>query len=306
MSGFRAQYLHILAYLGAPFTIQVKPVKTQAAAQLMHFLHLRKPLAFFDLETTGTNTATDRIVEIGIVIARPDGTLDKKQRYVNPTIPIPAEATAVHGISDEMVADMPTFRQIARSLEQLLQGCDLAGFNVLKFDVPMLVEEFLRADIDFDLEGRSILDAQRIFHLMEPRTLSAAYKFYCGGEIGELGERGAHAADVDALASYHVLMKQVERYAGVKLEDKTKGEYEPIKNDVKALHDLTFSKIVDLAGRMAYNAKGEVVFTFGKHKDKSVEEVLRKEPSYYQWMMDGDFPRDTKRHLTRIKLSLKN
>lgn len=271
----------------------------------MHFLKLKKPLAFFDLETTGTNIAYDRIVEIGIVIAKPDGTLEKKQRYVNPTVPIPAEATAVHGITDEMVADQPTFKQIARSLEQLLAGCDLAGFNILKFDIPMLVEEFLRADVDFDIRNRHLLDAQRIFHMMEPRTLSAAYKFYTGGDIGELGEKGAHSADVDALASYHVLMKQVERYQDVEINDSQKGSIKPIVNDVKALHDLTFTKIVDLSGRMAYNAKGQIVFTFGKHRDKLVEDVLRAEPSYYDWMMNGDFTQDTKRRLTEIKLSLK-
>lgn len=270
----------------------------------MHYLHLKKPLAFFDLETTGTNIANDRIVEIGIVIAKPDGTLEKKQRFVNPGMPIPPESTAVHGITDEMVENEPTFKQIAKSLEQVLQGCDLAGFNVLKFDIPMLVEEFLRAEVDFDLQNRSILDAQKIFHMMEPRTLSAAYKFYVGGDISDLGGN-AHRADVDALASYHVLMKQVERYRDVSIMDANKQPVTPVVNDVKALHQLTFSKIVDLAGRMAYNQKGEIVFTFGKHRDKPVEDVLRNEPSYYQWMMEGDFPRDTKRHLTRIKLGMK-
>ena len=271
----------------------------------MHFLKLKKPLAFFDLETTGTSIAHDRIVEIGIVIAKPDGTLEKKQRYVNPTIPIPAESTAVHGITDEMVADMPNFKQIARSLEQLLQGCDLAGFNILKFDIPLLVEEFLRADVDFDISNRHLLDAQRIFHMMEPRTLTAAYKFYTGGDISELGDKGAHAADVDALATYHVLMKQVERYEGVSITDNQKNVTIPIVNDVKALHDLTFNKIVDLAGRLAYNSKGEVVITFGKHKDRPLEDVLRKEPSYYDWMMNGDFTQDTKSKLTEIKLGMK-
>lgn len=270
----------------------------------MHYLKLTKPLAFFDLETTGINIAHDRIVQIGIVIAKPDGTLDKKLRLVNPTVPIPAEATAVHGISDDDVADAPTFKQIARSLEQLLEGCDLAGFNILKFDVPMLIEEFLRADIDFTTDGRRLLDAQRIFHMMEPRTLSAAYKFYVGGSIEDLG--AAHTADVDALATYYVLMKQVEKYEGVAITDNQKNTTIPIVNDVQALHDLTFNKIVDHSGRMAYNQKGEIVFTFGKHKDKPVEEVLSKESSYYEWMMNGDFTQDTKRRLTEIRLRMRN
>ena len=270
----------------------------------MHYLKLRKPLAFFDLETTGTNIANDRIVEIGIVIAKPDGTLENRQRFVNPGGPIPPEATAIHGITDEMVADAPTFKQVARSLEQLLAGCDLAGFNVLKFDIPLLVEEFLRADVDFDLQNRNILDAQKIFHMMEPRTLSAAYKFYVGGDISDLGGN-AHRADVDALASYHVLMKQVERYENVEILNQKKEPFVPVQNDVKALHELTFSRIVDLAGRMAHNAKGEIIFTFGKHKDRPLEDVLRKEPSYYDWMMNGDFTQDTKRKLTEIKLGMK-
>lgn len=267
-----------------------------------HSLKLRRPLAIFDLETTGIHITLDRIVEISIVKAMPDGTHTVKTKRLNPTIPIPPDISLIHGIYDADVANEPNFKQVARSLEQFLEGCDLAGFNILKFDVPMLVEEFLRADIDFDISKRLLIDAQRIFHLMEPRNLSAAYKFYTGEDITSLGGQ-AHSAEIDTLATFRVLDEQIKKYPGVKVTDVYGKETSPIVNDMEVLHNLTFDKIIDLAGRMAYNREGKPVFTFGKHKDKPVSEVFVKEPSFYDWMMNGDFPRDTKRHLTRLKLA---
>ena len=266
-----------------------------------HSLKLRRPLAVFDLETTGISTTLDRIVEISIVKALPDGSYTVKTKRLNPTVPIPLDASLIHGIYDADVAEEPTFRQVARSLEQLLEGCDLCGFNILKFDVPMLVEEFLRSDIDFDISKRLMVDAQRIFHMMEPRSLTAAYKFYTGDDITTLGGQ-AHSAEIDTLATFRVLDEQIKRYEGVSIKDVYGTETTPIVNDMEALHNLTFSKIIDLAGRMAYNKDGVEIFTFGKHKDKPVLEVLKKEQGYYDWMMNGDFPRDTKRHLTEIRL----
>lgn len=270
----------------------------------MHYLKIKKPLAFFDLETTGVNPVTDRIVEIAIVKAMPNGELVTKVWKVNPTIPIPLEASAIHGIYDKDVANEPTFKQLAKTVEQFLEGADLAGFNICKFDIPMLVEEFLRADVNFEVSNRKIADAQKIFHLMEPRTLSAAYKFYCGNDITSLGGN-AHSAEIDTLATYHVLNEQIKRYEGQSIKDSVSGRvWTPVANDMETLHQLSTSNTVDLAGRMAYNAKGEAVFTFGKHKDRPVSEVLQKEPSYYDWMMKGDFPLETKRRLTELKLKM--
>lgn len=267
-----------------------------------HTLKLKRPLAFFDLETTGINLVHDRIVEISIVKALPDGSTEVKTRKINPGIPIPAEASAVHGIYDADVANEPSFKMMARSMEQYLEGCDLAGFNILKFDVPMLVEEFLRADVDFDVSKRLLIDAQKIFHMMEPRNLRAAYKFYTGKDIESLGGN-AHSAEIDTLATFEVLTEQVKRYDGRPVLD-GEGNATPhtIANDMQALHNLTHTRMVDLAGRMVFNTKGEEVFNFGKYKDKVVTEVLRTDPSYYSWMMNGDFTRDTKRRLTEIKL----
>jgi DNA polymerase-3 subunit epsilon len=270
----------------------------------MHYLKLKNPLAVFDLETTGVNTTNDRIVEIAIVKAMPNGDLITKVWKVNPTIPIPLEASMIHGIYDEHVANEPTFKQIARAVEQFLEGCDLGGFNICKFDIPMLAEEFLRAEINFDVSNRKIVDAQKVFHLMEPRTLSAAYKFYCKADITSLGGN-AHSAEIDTLATYHVINAQVQRYEGQEITDGITGKtWIPVQNDVETLHKLSVSRMVDLAGRMAFNSKGEAVFTFGKHKDRPVTEVLLKEPSYYDWMMKGDFALETKRRLTEIKLKM--
>ncbi|WP_159583629.1 exonuclease domain-containing protein [Marinoscillum sp. 108] len=260
-------------------------------------LKLKNPLVVFDLETTGTNIANDRIVEMALLKVMPDGTVEEKSRRINPTIPIPLETSLIHGIYDEDVKDEPNFKQVAKSLATWLEGCDLAGFNILKFDVPMLVEEFLRANVDFEVDNRKLVDAQKIFHLMEKRNLSAAYQFYCGKPL-----ENAHSALADTQATYEVLMAQIDKYEGEPVKDLLGKELGTIKNDMNILHELTNQKMVDLAGRMVYNDKGEETFNFGKHRGKLVSEVLQKEPSFYDWMMKGDFPLDTKRRLTKIRL----
>ena len=262
----------------------------------MFKLNLKNPLVVFDLETTGTNISQDRIVEIAMIKAMPDGTIEEKSRRINPTIPIPNETSLIHGIYDEDIKDEPTFSQIAKSLAQFLEGCDLAGFNVLGFDVPMLVEEFLRANVDFDVDNRKIVDAQKLYHLMEKRNLTAAYKYYCGKDL-----ENAHSALADTQATYEVLISQIEKYEGQDAFDNLGKKLATIKNDMGELHDLTTSSRVDLAGRMIYK-DGVEIFNFGKHRGKKVTDVLEKEPSFYDWLMKGDFPLDTKRKLTQIKL----
>ncbi|MBD2701051.1 3'-5' exonuclease [Spirosoma sp. BT702] len=265
---------------------------------MTHQLFLKKPLAFFDLETTGINTAKDRIIDICIMKAMPGGDVITKNQRVNPGMPIPLESSMIHGIYDEDVKDAPPFKAVARTLAQFLEGCDLAGFNSNRFDVPLLVEEFLRANVDFDLKNRRQVDAQRIFHLMEPRNLSAAYKFYCSKEL-----IGAHSAEVDTLATLEVLNAQVQRYVGM-VGRTDSGQDVVFENDVDMLHSLTANTNVDLAGRMILNDKGEEVFNFGKHKGIPVMDVLKKEPSFYDWILKGDFPLDTKRRLTEIRLRM--
>lgn len=265
---------------------------------MTHSLKLKKPLAVFDLETTGTNISKDRIVEISIAKAMVDGTVEIKTKRINPEMPIPIETSLIHGIYDEDVKDEPTFRQLAKSMATFLEGCDLAGFNSNRFDIPMLVEEFLRIESDlFDISNRKFVDAQRIFHQMEPRTLSAASKFYTGKVL-----ENAHSAEADTVATLEVICAQVEKYEGVTITDKSGKEYEPVKNDVDALHEFTSGRIVDFANRMSYNDKNEVVFNFGKHRGKKVVDVLKREPAYYDWIINNDFPLDTKRKLTEIKL----
>lgn len=245
-------------------------------------LELSKPLAFFDVETTGTNVGTDRIIEIAIVKILPTGEKQQKRKLINPEMPIPAEATAVHGITNEMVAAAPTFKQVANEIKQFLENCDLAGYNSNRFDVPILVEEFLRVGIDFNMNQRKLVDVQKIFHLMEQRTLSAAYKFYCNKEL-----TNAHSAEADATATFEVLEAQLERYP-------------QIKNDVDGIIQFTGEdKIVDFARRFVYD-KNEIVFNFGKHKGKSVKQVLKEEPQYYDWMMKGDFALHTKQKISEI------
>ncbi len=266
-----------------------------------HTLKLKKPVAFIDLETTGINISRDRIVEISIAKANLDGSVEVKTKRINPGMPIPLESSLIHGIYDADVADEPTFKQLAKSLAQFLEGCDLAGFNSNRFDIPMLVEEFLRIDSSiFDVKNRKFIDAQRVFHLMEPRTLGAAYKFYCNKTL-----ENAHSAEADTLATLEVLCAQVERYEGVKQINDKGEEFEPVQNDMAVLHNLSSSNIVDFAQRMAINKNGDIVFNFGKNTGKKVEDVLTKEPQYYDWMMNSDFPLDTKRKLTDIKLKMK-
>jgi len=261
-------------------------------------LNLTKPLAFFDLETTGVNVASDRIVEISILKIHPDGREEKKTKRINPTIPIPIESSLIHGIYDEHIQDEPTFKAIAKSLSTFLENCDLAGYNSNKFDIPLLVEEFLRAGIDFEIKGRRLVDVQNIFHQMEQRTLKAAYKFYCEKEL-----INSHSAEADIWATYEVLKAQIKKYENVAIEDKKGNKITPVKNCINTLHEFTRTHdSADLAGRIVFNDKGVEVFNFGKHKGRSVTEVLKAEPSYYSWMMNGDFPLYTKKVLTGIKL----
>ena len=252
-------------------------------------LNLKNPIVFFDIESTGLNVATDRIVEICAVKVMPNGDKEVKTRRLNPTIPISPEAQAVHGISNEDVKDCPTFKESAKSLANWLEGCDFAGYNSIKFDIPLLAEEFMRAGADVDLFRRAkYVDVQNIFHKKEERTLVAAYRFYCGKEL-----EGAHSADADTLATYEVLCAQLDKYGD-------------LENSVDFLSEFSSrGKTADFAGRIGYDENGVEVITFGKHKGKSVEEVFRKEPSYYEWLMNGDFPQYTKKIFTEIKLRLK-
>jgi DNA polymerase III subunit epsilon len=260
-------------------------------------LNLKIPLCFFDLETTGINVTLDRIIEIAVIKVMPNGEVIKKSNIVNPTIPIAPESTAIHGISNEDIKDKPTFKEVAKEYARFFEGADLAGFNILKFDVPVLVEEFIRADVEFDYSRKKLIDAQKIFHMMEKRTLSAAFKFYCDKEITD-----AHSAEADTQATLEVLYAQIARYENQEVTDGLGKKVGVIQNDMEALHQLTASNLVDLAGRMVRNEKDEVIFNFGKHKGKVATQVLKDEPSFYDWMMKGDFPLDTKRRLTEIKL----
>ncbi len=249
-------------------------------------LNLKNPLVFFDLETTGINITKDRIVEISLLKVHPNGKEEIKSRRINPEMPIPSLAIAIHGITDDDVKDCPTFKQVAKSLADMLEGCDLAGFNSSRFDVPMLSEEFLRAGVDFDMSKRKFVDVQIIFHKKEPRTLEAAYKFYCDKEL-----ENAHSAEADTVATYEVLKSQLERYPD-------------LENDIAFLSKeySSFNNNVDFAGRIVLDENSVEVFNFGKHKGKPVAQILRNEPSYYSWMMDGDFPLNTKQMLTKIRL----
>jgi len=248
-------------------------------------LNLRNPLIFFDLETTGINIASDRIVEISYLKITSAGEDTSKTILVNPGIPIPKETTKIHGITDEDVKDAPTFAEIAQSLVNEFEGCDFAGYNLNKFDIPLLAEEFMRVNVDFDLKKRKFVDVQVIFHKMEQRTLSAAYKFYCNKEL-----KDAHSATADTRATYEILQAQLDKYP-------------ELENDIDYLDDYSAqNKNVDFAGRIIYNAKGVEVFNFGKYKGVPVEEVLEKDTGYFGWIMNGDFPLYTKKVLTNIKL----
>ncbi len=259
-------------------------------------LQLSRPLAFFDLETTGTNVGTDRIVEISVVKALPDGSAEIYTKRINPEIPISRESIQVHGITNKDVANSPTFREIATELDQFLENADLAGYNAIKFDIPLLVEEFLRAGIDFSLMDRRVVDVQNIFHKMEPRTLKAAYKFYCHKDL-----EMAHTAEADAMAAMEILKAQLDFYNGRDYTDPDGITSQPVRNDVKALHDFSYnSRNVDLAGHIVFNDKQQEVLNFGKYKGQPIEDIFRKEPSYYDWMMKSQFPLSTKRVIQAI------
>ncbi|MBD80813.1 MAG: DNA polymerase III subunit epsilon [Crocinitomicaceae bacterium] len=240
-------------------------------------LNLERPIAFIDLETTGVNVAKDRIVEIAVLKIHPDGQKEVKVKRVNPEMSIPTQSSDIHGITDEDVKDCPTFKQLAKSLFILLNDCDVAGFNSINFDIPLLTEEFMRAGIRFDVNEKNHIDVQNIFHKKEQRTLIAGYNFYCGKEL-----ENAHSAEADILATYEILEAQLEKY-------------DDLENDMKSLHEFSQRrKHADVAGRIGMNDKGKEVFNFGKHKNIPVEDVFKKEPGYYGWLMNGDFPLYTK------------
>lgn len=264
-------------------------------------IKLNKPLIFIDIEATGLSIGSDRIVEISMLKLMPDNSTETLTERINPEIPIPEKVSQIHGIYDKDIADCQTFKQMAPRLLQFIANSDLAGYNSNKYDIPLLAEEFLRAEVDFDLDGRKLLDVQNIFHFMEPRNLSAAYKFYCNKPLEH-----AHSAEADVIATFEVFKAQLDRYDGVELEDDKGNRYQPVVNDIAKLSELSMkTKNVDLAGRIIYNEKGQEVFSFGKHKDKPVVEVFTKEPSYYSWMMNGDFPLYTKKVITKIRLKMR-
>jgi len=245
-------------------------------------LKLVRPLAFIDLETTGVNLGSDRIVEIGMIKILPDGNRSTKRKLLNPEMPVSQTSIDIHGITNEMLKDAPTFKQAAHDIKQFLDNCDLSGYNSNRFDIPMLMEEFLRAGVEFDMKGRRLVDVQKVFHMMEQRTLTAAYKFYCQKDL-----EAAHSAEADALATLEILHAQVERYP-------------QMGNTVESILKFTGEEmIVDFARRFIME-KGVEIFNFGKHKGRPVTEVLKAEPQYYDWMMKGDFPLHTKQKLTEI------
>ncbi len=248
-------------------------------------LNLKRPIVFLDLEATGLNIGSDRIVEIALLKVHPNGNNESKVYRVNPTIPIPEEVSKIHGIVDKDVADCPTFGDLSKEINAFLGGCDLAGYNSNKFDIPLLIEEFSRYGHHFDLTGRKLIDVQNIFHKMEQRTLSAAYQFYCQKSLVN-----AHSAEADTLATYEVLTAQLDKY-------------DSLKNDIDYLAELSsINKNVDLAGRIIFNEKGEEVFNFGKYKGRLVTEIFKIESSYYDWMMKGDFSTNTKTVITQLRL----
>jgi len=248
-------------------------------------LNLTKPICFFDLETTGINISKDRIVEISILKVFPNGKEESRTWLVNPEMTIPKEVTEIHGITNEKVANEPTFKELAKEIHNMIKDSDLGGFNSNRFDIPLLAEEMLRAEVDFDMKNRLAVDVQTIFHKMEQRTLSAAYKFYCDKDLDN-----AHSAEADTNATYEVLKAQIAKY-------------DEVENNTKFLAEFSSrKKFADFAGFIAYNKEGNECFTFGKHKGKLVTEVLEKEPGYFGWLLNADFPLYTKKVLTAIKL----
>lgn len=246
-------------------------------------LQLTKPLAFIDIEATGSNVAIDRIVEIAIIKQLPDGSRTIKRKLINPQIPIPQVVCDIHGITDEIVKDAPTFKQAAHEIKQFLDGCDLSCYNAYRLDIPMLIEEFIRAGVEFEMKSRKLIDVQKIFHQMEQRTLAAAYKFYCNKSL-----ENAHSAEVDAAATAEILNAQLEKYPQLGNN---------IDSVLKAIGE---DNLIDFARRFIFDDKGKEVFNFGKHKGRPIADVLKAEPQYYDWMMKGEFPMNTKQKLTEI------
>jgi DNA polymerase III subunit epsilon len=263
-------------------------------------LNLKNPVVFLDLETTGIDIVKDRIVEIALLKVHLDGTEEELLLRVNPEMPISTEATRVHGITNEDVANEPTFKEVAKKLARFIEGCDLAGFNSNRFDIPLLAEEFLRADVDIDLKKRKFIDVQAIFHKMEKRTLAAAYLFYCKKPLTD-----AHSALADTRATYEVLQAQLDTYKGVEYEDNHGRTSNPIVNDVEKLSEFSaYDRNVDFVGRIVYDENGVEVFNFGKNKGVPVEKVLQEQPGYFGWIMNSEFPLYTKKVLTQIKLRM--
>ncbi len=265
-------------------------------------LNLKNPLIFLDLETTGMNIVTDRIVEIALIKVHPDGREDEKLYRINPEMPIPDVVSKIHGIYDDDIKDKPTFKEVAKTIAQFMEGCDFAGFNSNRFDIPLLAEEFLRADVDLDLKKRKFIDVQAIFHKMEKRTLAAAYKYYCQKTLVD-----AHSAMADTKATYEVLKAQLDVYKDEEYEDHDGKISKPIVNDIQALSEFSaYDTNVDFVGRIVYDKNGVETINFGKNKGVSVEKVLREQPGYYGWILSSEFPLYTKKVLTAIKLRLKD
>lgn len=264
-------------------------------------LNLKKPIAFFDIEATGLNVTKDRLVEISVLKISSYDIRELRTWLLNPDYPISKEAEMIHGYSNDDLADKPTFKQVAKEIAKFFTSCDLAGYNALKFDIPMLIEEFLRADVNFEIKKRQLVDVQNIFMKMEQRTLKAAYQFYLNKEL-----ENAHEAEADTIATFEILEAQLDKYANSEYIDKQGNKSVPVINNIQSLSDFSkHQRNADLIGQLAYNKDGKETFNFGKHKGKTVEEVFTKEPSYYSWMMNADFPQYTKNLLTNIKLSMK-
>jgi DNA polymerase-3 subunit epsilon len=263
-------------------------------------LNLTKPIVFFDIESTGLNVGSDKIVEICMLKVMPDNSTIIKTEIINPQIPIPEHISELHGIYDKDVVDKPTFAEVAPAIRDFIKGCDLAGYNLQKFDIPLLVEEFLRIDMDISLAGVRVVDVQNIFHRMEPRNLRAAYKFYCGEEL-----LNAHSAEADTVATFKILEAQLSRYENTVIMDANDKEYIPIKNDIAALSAFSATnRNVDFAGHLVLDKGDIIVFNFGKYKGSAVEQVFKKEPSYYDWMMKADFPLYTKKIIHSIRIQM--
>ncbi len=263
-------------------------------------LDLKRPLVFFDLEATGIDIIHDRIVELAFIKVFPDGKQNIFHKKINPTISIPEQVSKIHGIYDKDVKEAPTFKIIAKDVLKFLAGVDIAGFNIVRFDIPLLMEEFLRVDMAFDIDKRKIIDVQQIFHLMEKRTLSAAYTFYCKKKLDN-----AHSALADTAATVDIFKHQVERYKGKKVFDTQLKCLGTIENNINTLHDVFNATRVDLANRLTYDENRQIIFNFGQHKGKKVTDILKNYPKYYDWIMKSNFPADTKRRITQIRLQMK-